>query len=115
MPNPNRPIPPETFQGEQLLEWHRICDELERVGTLEPKLRAVIILYCQSWAITQETNKWVVQLGSVIRHFEGSAPGPSPFYKVWQQESKTCAALMAQLGLRVEKVVEQQESDELEI
>src|SRR3954470_21760702 len=114
MADPNRPTPPENLDGEQLLEWHRVCDEMEAAGCLDKKCRALLTLYVQSWAIAHECNKYVVQLGPIIRCF--GQPRPSPFYKVWREATSTCNSLLVNLGLTASKGTgEKKESEELEI
>jgi P27 family predicted phage terminase small subunit len=94
----NRPQPPDDLDGEALLEWHRICDELAALGTLDKSDRAAITLYCQTWAINQQVGKHVAKFGSVIKWSNG-VPGQSPWFKTQKETATLLIKLLDQLGL----------------
>src|SRR2546430_1411368 len=89
--------PPENLEGEALLEWQRIVAEMDAAGTLDRKYRRLILRYCQPWAVAQESHKYVVQLGPVVKSF--GQVRASPFYRVWREATATCNALLVNLGL----------------
>lgn len=93
-----RPNPPEELDGEALLEWHRICDELEAVGRLDKTDRAVLTLYAETWQTWRSAAKAVAKSGSVIR-YPNNVVGPSPFYKVMRETGQQLRGLLADMGL----------------
>lgn len=97
-PASHRPPPPPEIQGEALLEWERVCDELSAAGRLDRADRAVLCLYCQTWEIYMAAMKGVTTHGAIVKHPNGVA-GPSPFYKVSRETSAQLQKLLADLGL----------------
>lgn len=93
-----RPSPPSEIQGEALLEWERICDDLETSGNLDKADRAILVVYVGTWEIHQAAMRGVVAHGAVVKHPNGVA-GPSPFYKVGMETGKCLARLLESLGL----------------
>lgn len=93
-----RPKPPEELDGESLLEWDRICDELEQLGTLDGIDRAIMTLHCQTWATYQSMVKAVNKYGAVIKWPNG-IPGPGPFYKVMRETAALLRGTLSDMGL----------------
>src|SRR5690348_174198 len=93
-----RSTPPGGIEGEALLEWERIVDELKQLGTLHDADRAIVTLYCRTWATWREADALVAKYGSVIKYANG-VPGPAPFFKTAQESAKQLRALLAELGL----------------
>jgi len=94
----NGPKPPEELDGEALLEWERVCAELDAAGTLDKTDRAVLTLYAQTWATHHAAARAVAQHGAVIKWPNGM-PGPSPFYRVMKETAAQLRGLLNDLGL----------------
>lgn len=94
----NRPIAPEELDGEALLEWQRVCDELDAIGRLDKTDRAVLMLYAETWQAWRAAAKAVAKGGSVIR-YPNKTVGPSPFYKVMKELASQLRGLLNDLGL----------------
>jgi P27 family predicted phage terminase small subunit len=94
----NRPLPPDELEGEALLEWHRVCDELDSAGRLDKADRAVLLLYAETWAQWRAATRGVNKHGSVVKHSNGAA-GRSPFYVVQRETAAQLRGLLADLGL----------------
>ena len=77
----NKPKPPDDLDGEALLEWHRITEELQTAGKLETIDRALITLYVKAWGVWRVASRHVEEFGPVIKYSNGM-PGESPFSKV---------------------------------
>jgi P27 family predicted phage terminase small subunit len=48
-PRLGRPEPPAWITGDGLTEWHRVCDEMEAMGTLATADLAVLAAYARAW------------------------------------------------------------------
>jgi P27 family predicted phage terminase small subunit len=93
-----RPKPPEDLDGEALLEWQRVLDELDTQGRLDVADRAVLVLYAQTWAVNQQATQHVARYGSVIRH-HNNVIGVNPFFTVQKQTTAQLRNLLLDLGL----------------
>jgi P27 family predicted phage terminase small subunit len=93
----DRPAPPETLDGEALLEWFRLCDQLIADGTIAGADMSMMMIYARTYATWVEADKHVARFGAVIKHHNGVA-GVNPFYKVAEK-------LGPQLVLMREKIV----------
>lgn len=102
---------PEYLQDEALLEWERVTAELAKAGKLDPKLRPLLVMYCQSWAIAQAAHRYVLMRGAVVRN-HGTAQA-SPFYKVYREETTTCEKLLHSLGMVADKTPAKVEEEQL--
>lgn len=110
----NCPSAPESLDGEALLEWMRICAELDSIGKLAKTDRAIITLYVQTWAIWSGAVKMVAEFGPIIQAF-GQAR-PNPYLRVVKEFGPLMRGLCTDLGLTpASRGVEQKASDELEI
>lgn len=96
--NPKRPATPDHLEGESLLEWERILDELNDAGKLETTDRALIVLYVTTWRRWREASRHVEEFGVVVK-FGNGVPGPNPFYKIEEKEGRNLRALLVELGL----------------
>lgn len=96
--DPNRPSPPPEIQGEALLEWDRVCDELAAAGRLDKADRAILTVYCLTWAIHEQAMRAVSNHGAIVKWPNGTA-GPSPFYKVSRETANQLQKLLADMGL----------------
>jgi P27 family predicted phage terminase small subunit len=94
----NRPAPPEDLDGEALLEWHRVCDELAAADRLDKADRAILILYVENWQTWRAAVRGVNQHGAVIKYSNGT-PGVSPFHKVAREQAVLLRGLLTDLGL----------------
>lgn len=93
-----RPKPPEEMEGEALLEWERVCDELDTAGRLETADRAILTVYCETWAQNRAAVIAVTKHGPVIR-YPNKTVGPSPFYKVAKETAVILRGLLSDMGL----------------
>lgn len=94
----NRPAPPEDLDGEALLEWHRVCDDLDAAGKLATTDRALIHLYAQTWQTWCVAQRFVNRTGPVIK-FPNGAVGQNPFYKTANETLARLTALLKEMGL----------------
>jgi P27 family predicted phage terminase small subunit len=94
----NRPAPPEDLDGEGLLEWQRVCDELHAAGRLDKTDRAVLTLYAETWQTWRANMRGVNQHGAVIKYSNGMV-GPSPFFKVAKETAAQLRGLLNDMGL----------------
>jgi P27 family predicted phage terminase small subunit len=81
-----------------LLEWHRVCDELDAAGKLDKADRAVLTVYCTTWQEHHKASKAVAEYGSVIKYSNGMV-GQSPYYKVMRETATLLRGYLADLGL----------------
>jgi P27 family predicted phage terminase small subunit len=94
----DRPQPPDDLDHEAVLEWHRVTEELDAIGLLDRADRAVLTIYCQTWAVWQSMTKPVSQFGAVVKMHNGVA-GQSPFWKEQKEAAKLLRGFLADLGL----------------
>lgn len=93
-----RPRPPEELDGEALLEWHRLCDELESVDRLEATDRGIIQLAAQAYANWVQATKHVETYGLVVKAHNGVAQR-NPYYAIQIEQADRRRGLLADLGL----------------
>lgn len=94
----NRPKPPDDLDGEALLEWERVTDELDTLGRLDTADRAILTLYCQTWAANQAVAKHVARHGPIIKWSNG-VPGQGPWFKTQKETAALLRQLLSDLGL----------------
>jgi P27 family predicted phage terminase small subunit len=97
----SRPAPPDELDAEALLEWHRVCDELDAAGRLDKADRALLTLYCQTWEIYSDAMKGVRAWKAVVKQHNQTA-GPSPYYKISRETSNQLHKMLASMGLTPE-------------
>ena len=96
---PNRrPQPPDDLDGEALLEWGRVCDDLDALGTLDAADRAVLTLYVQTWQANQTVARHVMKFGPIAKQHNGVV-GQTPHYKTMRETAALLRQLLADLGL----------------
>lgn len=93
-----RPDPPEHLGGEGLLEWCRVCGELEALGTLATADRAILTLYVETWAVWRSASNHVATFGPIVKG-SNQVAGRSPFYTVKKETAAQLRGLLADLGL----------------
>jgi P27 family predicted phage terminase small subunit len=93
-----RPTAPEELDGEALLEWGRISDELDALGMLDKVDRGIMVIHCQTWAVYRQCTEAVQRFGAVIKWPNG-VPGPGPFYKVMKETANMLRSTFGDLGL----------------
>lgn len=93
-----RPPAPEELAGEALLEWERLCNELDQAGLLSTADRAIMTLHCQTWMVYRQTIEATHKYGAVIKWPNG-IPGPGPFWKVASECTKMLRGTIRDLGL----------------
>ena len=98
MSDTTRPTPPENLDGEALLEWNRVCDELAELGALQKADRAALVLYVTTWAIHHEMMRHVEKHGAVVKWPNGVVGG-SPYYKTSRECVAQLRGLLTDLGL----------------
>lgn len=79
-------------------EWKRITGELASLDLLTGADRAVIALYCQSWARWVEAEKQVKDLGIVITAKNGTMMS-NPYLSIANKAHEQCRRLVCELGL----------------
>jgi len=90
--------PPEELEGEALLEWGRICDDLSAIGQLEKTDRALLVVYCETWSVHRAATAGVVKEGPVIR-YANDMVGPNPFYKIQKETAALLRGFLRDMGL----------------
>lgn len=93
-----RPAAPEDLEGEALLEWGRVCDELAAAGRLETADRALLNVYVETWAVWRTATRHVNTYGPVVPG-QNHVVGRSPFYIVQRETAAQLRNLLADLGL----------------
>jgi P27 family predicted phage terminase small subunit len=94
-----RPRPPDGMEGEALLEWDRLCDDLAAAGRLDAADRAVMHVYCETWAVWRTATRHVNTFGPVVPASLNGAIGRSPFYAVQKETAAQLRNLLTDLGL----------------
>jgi len=97
--NPKWPSPPEDIEGEALLEWDRICGEIERMG-LGDKLygfRAILVVYVAEWALWQKAKRHCDSEGEVVV-FPNGIPGANPWQKIRKETGAMVQSLLRDLN-----------------
>jgi P27 family predicted phage terminase small subunit len=94
----NRPAPPDELDGEALLEWQRICEELDATGRLDKADRAILCVYVETWATWKAAAAATAKSGAVVKYSNG-VPGQSPFYKTMRETAAQLRKLLSDLGL----------------
>lgn len=114
------PEVPETLDGEALLEWHRLTEELRVAGMLARCDRPALMTYCHAWAQMVDAQRNIAKTGTVIKLPNGY-PGPTPYLKVFNESAKLCTRLLSEFGAtpqarrRIPTKATGDEPDELEI
>lgn len=49
-PRPSAPTAPAWLSPQERTEWRRVVPELDRLGVVSAPYRAVLYLWCQTWA-----------------------------------------------------------------
>jgi P27 family predicted phage terminase small subunit len=93
-----RPPAPEELTGESLLEWDRVCGELAEAGRLKSADRAMIVLWCQTWAIYQAVTRHVNQFGAILPA-ANKVIGKSPWYTVQRECHNALVKMATEMGL----------------
>lgn len=99
MKKTTRPKPPEDLDGEALLEWHRLCDELDDAGKLDKADRAIIGLAAETYATWRAACKHVREFGPVVEVAINKTIGRNPFYVVMRETAAQLHSLIVELGL----------------
>lgn len=93
-----KPKPPDDIDGEALLEWERITEELEDAGHLDRTDRALITVYVRTWAVWRKAAEVVAQDGPIVL-LPNNWPGQSPELKAMIECGKVLDKLLTSLGL----------------
>jgi P27 family predicted phage terminase small subunit len=86
------------LDGEALLEWERVIEEMEAAGRLDKTDRAMISIYVRTWATHQVASRHVEQFGPVIKHSNGVV-GENPFFKVQKATAVMLNKMLNDMGL----------------
>ena len=92
------PAAPEDLEGEALLEWYRVCEELDGIGRLAKTDRAIITLYCRTWAVHHAVSQHVAKFGAVIK-WSNNVPGIGPWAKQMKESTAQLCKMLVQMGL----------------
>lgn len=91
------PNPPSKISAEAKAEWKRITPELKRLGYLSNIDRAVLTLYCESWARAWEAAQILSDENLVIEGAKGDRKHPA--WQIFREATAQHAALAKELGL----------------
>lgn len=67
-----RPTCPEFLSAEAKREWKRVCDDLEHLGLLKLVDRAMLSVYCESWATFVKLSRDIATEGEAVAGSTGS-------------------------------------------
>jgi P27 family predicted phage terminase small subunit len=93
-----RPRPPDDLDGDALLKFHWVCDELEKLGSLATADSDLIVLYARTHAINERAQRHVVENGEVVKLPNGW-PGENPYLRIADRTTAQLSKLYDQLGL----------------
>jgi P27 family predicted phage terminase small subunit len=96
--DPNRPAAPPEIEGEAAVEWDRVCSELSAAGRLDKADRAILVIYCQTWAVYTDAMRSVMAWGAIVEH-ANKVGGASPFYKVAKETAQQLQKLLNDMGM----------------
>lgn len=98
-PQPVKGVPtqPKWLATEAKAEWKRVAAELERLGLLAHIDRAVLSLYCISWAIAADAARKLSTAGLIVKGAKGERKHPA--WQTYREASLLVAALAKELGL----------------
>jgi len=92
------PAPPDHLSEEAQAEWDRIVPPLARIGALATVDRAVLTLYCETWADFLRYQKEQRGRPTMVAGPNG-IEYPDPLIKLVSDTRKSAAALLRDLGL----------------
>ena len=100
-PQPKLRAPPcPRFLGKTArAEWRRVCPELIEQGILTNLDRAVLVAYCDAWALYVEAHAKVAEFGSVIARLGSGRLTDSPYYRQMIAAEKAMVSFAAELGM----------------
>lgn len=91
------PTPPDDLVGEALAEWERVVPGLSRLDLLKPEDRAVLVTYCEAWAVFCEATDAIRREGLFIDAKQGMIPHPA--VGIQRAAAKEVRAIAAHFGL----------------
>jgi len=91
------PEPPDDLIGEALDEWNRVVPGLARLELLKPEDRALLVTYCEAWAVFCEATDVIRREGLFIDAKQGRIPHPA--VGIQRNTAKELRALAAHFGL----------------
>lgn len=91
------PTPPDDLVGEALDEWHRVVPELTRLDLLKEGDRAVLVTYCEAWAVFCEATDAIRREGLFVDARQGLIPHPA--VAIQRNAAKEVRAIAAHFGL----------------
>ena len=94
----DRPTAPDDLEGDALLCWHRLCDDLEAAGHLNTADRSVIALTARIEAGHLLAARHVGQWGPILPAHNKTI-GRSPWASYMLDTAKQLATLYTLLGL----------------
>ena len=97
-PEPGAPQQPKKLSDEAKAEWKRIVPELLRVGVLAKVDRAVLIGYCESWAMFTDAQQMVHDQGIIQTSKEG-VDRPAAHVRVLNESRAAFLKFAQELGL----------------
>jgi P27 family predicted phage terminase small subunit len=89
--------PPE-LTDEAAKEWKRIAKELHELGLLTNIDRAALSAYCQAWGRWIESQKSLVQFGTIVKSPTGY-PMQSPFLAINNEAFRQFTAMLTEFGM----------------
>jgi P27 family predicted phage terminase small subunit len=93
---PGTPKPPARVKGEALAEWKRIVPELAASGRLAMVDRALLTLFCRTWARWCELDTLLTQ--PVVKGYR-NADRKHPAWPMYRELGRDLAAYAKELGL----------------
>lgn len=91
------PDPPEDLVGEARDEWDRVVPGLARLDLLKPEDRAMLVTYCEAWAMFCEATDAIRRDGLFTDAKQGLIPHPA--VGIQRAAAKEVRAIGAHFGL----------------
>ncbi len=91
------PEAPDDLIGEARDEWERVVPGLARLDLLKPEDRALLVAYCETWAVFCEATDTIRREGLFIEAKQGMIPHPA--VGIQRNTAKELRALAAHFGL----------------
>lgn len=91
------PDPPADLAGEALAEWERVVPGLARLDLLKPEDRALLVTYCETWAVFCEATAAIRDEGLFIEAKQGLLSHPA--VGIQRTAGRELRSLAAHFGL----------------
>ncbi len=98
-PPPEAPDPPRHLNDEARAEWQWLCATLHQLKLLAKSDKAIMTLYCETWAEYVRVRKDVEEYGFVMISPKTGSPFVNPLANVEASLKKQLLQYLSELGL----------------